>query len=115
MLKLLIKNGADISQAEYSHDGIYHTSLSKAVTEAHPHIVELLLIEGAGEDQQIGELNFGRYNSLQEYVKNEIEEYTKILAGNKYPENVRDLEYKINRYKKILKHLNDYEVPLINY
>lgn len=112
MLEMLIINGADLNLPEYNFEGINATALSRAVDSRYPHIVELLLKEGAVK--YVEKVNYYRFNSLQEFVEHEIDEYNEILADNKYPENVRGLEYKINRYKKILKHLNDYQVPAFN-
>ncbi len=109
MLEMLIKHGADLNLPEYNFEGINATALSRAVDMRYPHIVELLLKEGAVK--HIEDVKYHRFNSLQEYVEHEIDEYRKVLADNQYPENVRGLEYKINRYKKILKHLNDYQLP----
>lgn len=112
MLEMLIENGADLNLPEYDYNGIRGTVLSRAVDMRYPHIVELLLKDGAVK--YIEDVKYHRFNSLQEYVEHEIDEYREVLADNKYPENVRDLEYKINRYKKILKLLIDYKVPGFN-
>lgn len=109
MLEMLIKHGANLNLPEYDYNGIYGTVLSRAVDMRYPHIVELLLKEGAVK--HIKDVKYYRFNSLQEFVEHEIDQYREVLADNKYPENVRGLEYKINRYKKILKHLNDYQLP----
>jgi len=112
MLEMLIKHGADLNLPEYDSNGISATALSRAVDMRYPHIVELLLKENAVK--HIEKVNFYRFNSLQDFVKHEINEYRKVLADNQYPENIRDLEYTINRYRKILNHLNDYQVPGFN-
>jgi ankyrin repeat protein len=112
MLEMLIKHGADLNLPEYDSNGIRGTVLSRAVEMRYPHIVELLLKEGAVK--HVENVNYYRFNSLQEFVEHEIDEYNEVLANNKYPENVRGLEYKINNYKKVLKLLYDYQVQGFN-
>lgn len=109
MLEMLIENGADLNLPEYDSNGISATVLSRAVDMRYPHIVELLLKEGAVK--HVEKVNHYRFDSLQELAAHEIDEYRKVLADNQYPENIRDLEHTINRYRRILKHLNDYQVP----